>query len=256
MAHTHTEAPPAQAQARPSRLGGAAAGLALAAAAGLFAYGIGTSEPLWVVAVLGALSFVGLLTLFAARSASCMSAGCPASGRSSSAIIDAVADACVVTDRRGRVIYANAPYRALVHGHGRRLVGIENLYAGYPDIAERVYRLAQAARDGQQAAEEFRLNPGSGAAGARPTGRCGCWCRSPGSRPGLGQRYTLWRHSDVTADRERQEAAFAKLQFIISYLDRAPAGFFSTTARGESPTSTPLWPTGSGSILPAPPTAA
>jgi two-component system, cell cycle sensor histidine kinase and response regulator CckA len=50
---------------------------------------------------------------------------------------------------------------------------------------------------------------------------------------GLGQRYTLWRHSDVTADRERQEAAFAKLQFIISYLDRAPAGFFSTTAEGE-----------------------
>ena len=66
MAHTRTEAPPA-ASRRDFRIWVALAlGLALAAAAGLFAYGIGTSEPLWVVVVLAALSFVGLATLFAA----------------------------------------------------------------------------------------------------------------------------------------------------------------------------------------------
>jgi two-component system, cell cycle sensor histidine kinase and response regulator CckA len=233
MAHTHTEAPPAQAR-RDHRVWLALLlALVLAAAAGLFAYGIGTSEPLWVVAVLGALSFVGLLTLFGALVGFVHVGRLPGQRAFFESIIDAVADACVVTDRRGRVIYANAPYRALVHGHGRRLVGIENLYAGYPDIAERVYRLAQAARDGQPAAEEFRLNPGSGAAGARADRPVWVLVSVDRVQTGAGEPHTLWRHRDVTADRERQEAAFAKLQFIISYLDRAPAGFFSTDARGS-----------------------
>jgi two-component system, cell cycle sensor histidine kinase and response regulator CckA len=237
MVDTHTEAAPARPR-RDHRIWVALVlALVLAAAAGLFAYGIGTSEPLWVVIVLAALSFVGLGTLFAALLGFVHVGRLPSQRAFYDAIIDSVADACVVTDWRGRVVYANAPYRALLQGHGfqgqGRLVGIENLYAGYPDIAERVYRLAQAARDGRPAAEEFRLNPGSGAAGAltdRPV-----WVLVSVSQveTGLGQRYTLWRHSDVTADRERQEAAFAKLQFIISYLDRAPAGFFSTTAEGE-----------------------
>jgi two-component system, cell cycle sensor histidine kinase and response regulator CckA len=232
MAHTHTEASPAPAR-RDWRVWVALLlALVLAAAAGLFARGIGTAEPLWVLGVLGALSFVGLLTLFGALIGMVHVGRLPGQRAFYESIIDAVADSCVVTDRRGRVIYANAPYRALVHGHGRRLVGIENLYAGYPDIAERVYRLAQAARDGTRAAEEFRLNPGSGAAGARADRPVWVQVSVDHVEAGSGEPHTLWRHRDVTADRERQEAAFAKLQFIISYLDRAPAGFFSTDAQG------------------------
>jgi two-component system, cell cycle sensor histidine kinase and response regulator CckA len=232
MAQTHTEAPPAPAR-RDWRVWVALLlALVLAAAAGLFARGIGAAEPLWVVGVLGALSFVGLLTLFGALVGLVHVGRLPGQRAFYESIIDAVADSCVVTDRRGRVIYANAPYRALVHGHGRRLVGIENLYAGYPDIAERVYRLAQAARDGERAAEEFRLNPGSGAAGARADRPVWVLVSVDRVETGGGEPHTLWRHRDVTADRERQEAAFAKLQFLISYLDRAPAGFFSTDARG------------------------
>jgi two-component system, cell cycle sensor histidine kinase and response regulator CckA len=232
MAHTHTDAPPA-APKRDLRMWVALAlALVLAAAAGLFAYGIGASEPAWVVLVLAGLSFIGLGTLFAALVGFVHVGRLPSQRAFFDAIIDSVGDACVITDRSGRVIYANAPYRVLARAHGR-LVGLENVYAGYPDIAERVYRLAQAARDGRPAAEEFRLNPGSGAAGARPDRPVWVMVSVCQVETGLGQRYTLWRHSDVTADRERQEAAFAKLQFIISYLDRAPAGFFSTSAEGE-----------------------
>jgi two-component system, cell cycle sensor histidine kinase and response regulator CckA len=83
-----------------------------------------------------------------------------------------------------------------------------------------------------RAAEEFRLNPGSGAAGARADRPVWVLVSVDRVETGSGEPHTLWRHRDVTADRERQEAAFAKLQFIISYLDRAPAGFFSTDARG------------------------
>ena len=232
MAHTQTGAPPVHTR-RDHRLWGALAlALVLAVAAGLFAYGIGTREPRWVVVVMAALSLVGLVTLFAAMLGFVHVGRLPSQPAFFEAIIDSVADACVVTDGRGRVIYANAPYRRMVQGHGR-LVGIENLYAGYPDIAERVYRLALAARDGRPAAEEFRLNPGSGAAGADPDRPVWVMVSVSQVEIGQGQRYTLWRHSDVTGDREHQETAFAKLQFIISYLDRAPAGFFSTTAEGE-----------------------
>ena len=49
----------------------------------------------------------------------------------------------------------------------------------------------------------------------------------------LGQSYSLWRIADITADRRKQETAFSHLQYIISYLDRAPAGFFSAEADGR-----------------------
>jgi two-component system cell cycle sensor histidine kinase/response regulator CckA len=38
---------------------------------------------------------------------------------------------------------------------------------------------------------------------------------------------------DVSEDRARQEQAFSRLQFIITYLDTAPAGFFSTLGDGH-----------------------
>ena len=43
----------------------------------------------------------------------------------------------------------------------------------------------------------------------------------------------LWRHQDISADRAKQEGAFAHLQYIINYLDQAPAGFFSADADGH-----------------------
>ena len=38
---------------------------------------------------------------------------------------------------------------------------------------------------------------------------------------------------DITADRSHQEQAFSRLQFIITYLDHAPVGFFSTLPNGK-----------------------
>ena len=77
-------------------------------------------------------------------------------------------DAFAVTDSRGRVVHANAAYRALLAEAGvKRLVGVENLYAGHPEISDRIYRLAQAARGRVPAQEEFRLAPGSAAAGSK-----------------------------------------------------------------------------------------
>jgi two-component system cell cycle sensor histidine kinase/response regulator CckA len=149
-------------------------------------------------------------------------------------LLDAVADPCVVTDSRGRVVYTNEPYRQLLSAAGlNRLIGVENLYAGYPDVADKVYRLSQAAREGSAAHEEFRLSAGSAAALARQEKPA--WIRAQIRPVGLptGQIYTLWRLIDLTDDRARQEEAFGHLQYIINYLDHAPAGFFSTAPSGE-----------------------
>ncbi len=149
-------------------------------------------------------------------------------------IVDAIADPCVVTDSRGRVVYTNEPYRQLLSAAGQsRLIGVENLFAGYPDVADKVYRLSQAAREGRAAHEEFRLSPGSAAALARQDRPA--WIRAqirPVSLP-TGPIHTLWRLIDLTDDRARQEEAFGHLQYIINYLDHAPAGFFSTAPGGE-----------------------
>jgi two-component system cell cycle sensor histidine kinase/response regulator CckA len=149
-------------------------------------------------------------------------------------VVDAIADPCVVTDSRGRVVYINEPYRQLLSTAGQsRLIGVENLFAGYPDVADKVYRLSQAAREGKAAHEEFRLSPGSAAALARQDRPA--WIRvqiRPVSQP-TGPVHTLWRLIDLTDDRARQEEAFGHLQYIINYLDHAPAGFFSTAPDGE-----------------------
>ncbi len=149
-------------------------------------------------------------------------------------LADAVDDAFVVTDRRGRVVQANERYHALLAEAGlKRVVGVENLYAGRPEISDRIYRLAQAARTRAAAYEEFRLASGSAAAGGKADRSV--WYRVSVApiAASLGQTYSLWRLTDVSADRLKQENALSRLQYIIGYLDHAPAGFFSTEADGR-----------------------
>ena len=188
----------------------------------------------WILIAGAILSFFGLIALFGFI-AGVIHIG---SGEKDKAFFDGLADAlgeaCVVTDARGRAVYANAAYLKLAGQAGMsRLVGIENIYSGHPDISERIYRLAQAARSGAAAVEEFRIEAGSAAAGARPDQAV--WVRITVApiEAGTGKDHTLWRQQDISADRARQERAFAHLQYIINYLDQAPAGFFSAEADGR-----------------------
>lgn len=181
-----------------------------------------------VFALAGLVAIVGLLTGFAHLGRA------PKQRVFFDSLMDNLGEACVVTDKRGRVIYSNLLYRDMLEETGiARLVGFENLYAGYPDIADKIYRLSQSAKAGETGIEEFRLSKGSSASGAnanRPT-----WVRISVAQVGrrLGQTYALWRYRDISETRAEQESAFSHLQYIINYLDHAPAGFFSTRADGE-----------------------
>jgi two-component system, cell cycle sensor histidine kinase and response regulator CckA len=219
---------------RGKSLAAAVASVCAVLAVALLSRWIGGQFTSWPLIGLAFLAFLGLILLLGALAGFIHIGSTPRQRAFFDGLGDAIDEAFVVTDSRGRVIYANQPYRALLSQESRgKTVGIENLYSGHPDISDRIYRLAQAARDRRQGSEEFRLAAGSSAAGAKADEPS--WIRITVApiAASLGQVYALWRLRDVSLDRQRQESAFARLQFIISYLDHAPAGFFSTDADGR-----------------------
>jgi two-component system, cell cycle sensor histidine kinase and response regulator CckA len=238
-----SEASSKQAEVKVAPLAGARRGwpmlslalaILLAVATAVTAWYLRGVIPVWLLAVGAALAFLGLIVLFG------LLAGIVHIGPGDrgvaffSGLMDATSDACVVTDARGRAVYGNAAYLKLLSAAGlARLVGIENLYAGYPEISQHIYRLSQSVRERRAAVEEIRLNAGSSAAGAKADEPV--WIRigvSPIEGEGAAG-HSLWRHQDITSDRVKQENAFAHLQYIINYLDQAPAGFFSADADGR-----------------------
>ncbi|MEM7427162.1 MAG: response regulator [Pseudomonadota bacterium] len=206
----------------------------LAAATGLLVFRYQSAAPPWLLGVAAVLAFCGLFALLG------WIGGVVHFGRTSKQItflegvLNGLGDPAVVTDLRGRVVFANGRYVALSSGAERsRMAGVENLFAGYPEVAGRIYRLAQAAKQGTASKEDFRLEAGSAAPGARIDSPS--WHTifvEPVLQNGK-QTHTLWRLTDNTDARIEQETAFEKLQYIIRYLDEAPAGFFSADAQGS-----------------------
>jgi two-component system, cell cycle sensor histidine kinase and response regulator CckA len=205
-----------------------AAGL-VAAAAGLML--VGRKEAgFYVMSLLAALGVVGVFSLFA------LAAGVlrvSARGTTSSLlenVLENAHDGIVVTDVSGRVLYANAAYRAFPGASGPEDVRpVERVFVGDPDVSEAVYRLLKAAQDGRRLQEEVRI------AGVR--GEPARWLRlrvRPLAAEDDGKRTSsVWTVADVTRDRERQENVFQELQHAIDYLDHAPAGFFSVDGNGD-----------------------
>ena len=148
------------------------------------------------------------------------------------AMADATGDAMVVADGKGRLLHANTAFVALAAKAGQaRLAGMDVLFAGYPDFAEPIYQLAQAAASAREMSRDVRLPANSSVPGASPEGAR--WIRLSVSPLPQGEGRVLWRMTDITADRLGQETAFARLQYIITYLDHAPAGFFSLLPDGR-----------------------
>jgi two-component system, cell cycle sensor histidine kinase and response regulator CckA len=203
-----------------------AAGL-IAAAAGLML--VGGSYVMFLLAVLG---MIGVFSLFALAAGVLRLSGREASVSMLDHVFEHSQEGIVVTDAAGRVLYANAAYRALAGATGMRDVRpVERVFVSNPDVSEVIYRLLKAGREGRSLQEEVRV--------ASPCGEPARWLRlrvrplgSAGDSAALSKA-TVWTISDVTRDRERQENVFQELQHAIDYLDHAPAGFFSVDGNGD-----------------------
>jgi len=197
------------------------------AAVGLLLVGRGYAAP-YILVLLAFLATVGVFSLFALATGILRVTGKETDNPVLKSVADEAVDGLLVTDRRGRVIYANAAYLALTEADGTNDVRpVERVFIGDPDVSEAVYRLLKAAREGRIAQEEVRV------AGLK--GRPVHWLRLRVRplRSGGDSGLTLWVVIDVTRDRERQENIFQELQHAIDYLDHAPAGFFSVDGNGD-----------------------
>jgi two-component system, cell cycle sensor histidine kinase and response regulator CckA len=208
--------------------------LAVAVGLGYVAWVLqGAAKP-WMLAAGAGFSFLGLVAVFGWLSGLLKLASGDSERHFFDSLLDAISDACVVTDAKGRAIYANAPYLKLASRAGvSRLVGFDVLYSGHTEFAEPVYQLAQAARDGIALHRDVRLGAGAIVPGA--SAERASWLRlsvAPLTYNAKGGR-VVWRLIDISDDRSHQESAFTRLQFIITYLDHAPVGFFSVLPSGR-----------------------
>lgn len=194
---------------------------------------IAPAHSFWIFVTGGILAVIGLLALLGYLSGLVRLGG----ASNDRAFLDGVADALghplVVTDDSGRAVYANSAYLALAKKTGSgRLVGMDVLFTPYAEFSAPIYQLAQAVKEGRSEMRELRVAPGSAApcaAADRPV-----WIRlSAKPAPNQGEALRLWQLEDISEERARQEQAFSRLQFIITYLDSAPAGFFSTLSDGH-----------------------
>ncbi|MEO6607571.1 MAG: response regulator [Aestuariivirga sp.] len=206
----------------------------LAVAVGALAYRVQGLYQLPLLAAAALLSFFGLCFAFFWLAGVIKFAGSDSERQFFDIVSDGLSDAILVTDEKGRGLFANGPYLKLVSmAGGSRLVGFDVLYSGYTDVAVPVYQLAQSANEGKAASREVRLAPGARIPGAS-SGQAR-WIRLSVAPLASNVRggTTLWRYSDVTAERVDQEAVFVRLQHIVTYLDNAPVGFFSSQPNGK-----------------------
>lgn len=150
------------------------------------------------------------------------------------AFLNSHPDGTLITDDKGRIVYANAAYGALTGARkATEVQTLETLLSRHRESNEALYRLVNGLREGREGREEFRLlravGPGS-SAGAH-------WYRLKARlltpEESDGKPLQIWQIIDITAEREDQERFFKELQNAIDYLDHAPAGFFSAGRKGE-----------------------
>jgi two-component system cell cycle sensor histidine kinase/response regulator CckA len=194
-----------------------------------------------VLGLLGVLSLIGIFFLVSAVIGFVQVVPQSSADPLARAFMDSQEEGTLITDRKGRVIYANRAYADLTGAtRAADVQPLEALLSRNKESAEAVYRLSNLLREGRGGQEEFRLmrplNPAAGTdysgngSGAR-------WYRLKAghlSAPeGAGESWLAWRLADITGERENQERFFKDLQHAIDYLDHAPAGFFSAGRKGE-----------------------
>ncbi|MBS3649550.1 response regulator [Pseudaminobacter sp. 19-2017] len=181
----------------------------------------------FLLGMLGVLAMTGVGFLFAAAIGFVQIASRSTTDELSKSFIDSLDHGLLVTDPKGRIIYANRAYAEMTGANSASDVRtVESLLSDVPEAADTIYRLASGIRDGQAGAGEFRM-----ARSIRPGAESGPrWYRVQARTfkiPGERQPLFAWKLADISRERAEQERFFLDLQQAIDHLDHAPAGFFA-----------------------------
>jgi two-component system cell cycle sensor histidine kinase/response regulator CckA len=187
----------------------------------------------FLLGMLGVLAMIGVGYLFATAIGFVQIAPRSTTDELSKALVDSMAQGLIVTDTKGRVIYANRAYADMTGATGVADVKtVDGLLSDSAEASPVVARLSGALRDGEPADGEFRLGQAI-RPGSEPGAR---WYRVRARTFAVpGQRMPLqaWQIADISKERAEQERFFLDLQTAIDHLDHAPAGFFSADADGR-----------------------
>ncbi|CDM57932.1 MULTISPECIES: cell cycle histidine kinase CckA [Rhizobium] len=188
-----------------------------------------------VLGVLGVLAMVGIFFLVSSVIGFIEVMPQRQSDSLARAFLNSHPDGSLITDEKGRIVYANAAYGELTGARkSTEVQTLEALLSRHRESNEALYRLSNGLREGREGSEEFRLlrslGPSTNGAGAH-------WyrlkARSLHSEEIGRKPLYIWQISDITSERDDQERFFKELQNAIDYLDHAPAGFFSAGRKGE-----------------------
>ncbi|MER8885010.1 cell cycle histidine kinase CckA [Mesorhizobium sp. M0816] len=187
----------------------------------------------FLLGMLGVLAMIGVGFLFATAIGFVHITPRSTSDELSKAFVDSMSQGLLVTDTKGRIIYANRTYADMTGAESAAdLKTVEGLLSDVPEASVTIYRLASGLRDGQPGDGEFRLAQ-SIRPGAEPGAR---WYRVRArafSVPGQRLPMLAWQLADISRERAEQERFFLDLQKAIDHLDHAPAGFFSADQEGR-----------------------
>lgn len=201
----------------------------IAAATLFFVFGDRLGEA-FRLGLLGIFAMVGIFYLFASVIGIIRIAPRSTNNEMSRVLLDSASEGTLVSDSRGRIIYANKAYADICGAAGPDEVrALATVLSSHPEAYETSERMAQASQEGRSALEEIRLSKGL----ARGTANKSVWYRLKSNAlrlPEMGQKLTLWQISDISNERAEQERFFLDLQLAIDHLDHAPAGFFSANA--------------------------
>lgn len=187
----------------------------------------------FLLGMLGVLAMIGVGYLFATAIGFVQIAPRSSSDELSKALVDSMGQGLVVTDAKGRIVYANRAYADMTGATSASDVKtVEGLLSDVPEASPIVYALASGLKDGQAGDGEFRLSQAI-RPGAEPGAR---WYRvsvRPFKIPSQRQPLRAWHLADISQERAEQERFFLDLQKAIDHLDHAPAGFFSADQEGR-----------------------
>lgn len=208
-----------------ARTGGGIAFVAVTLAGSLAALGVlssGSSEPL-LLTIMAFLATLGVFFLFGLAAGHIHIAEQSADSDLFWALARSLDDGLCVTTLDGRRLYANRAFDQLVGpGEYDQSSALESLFAGEPQAAEALFRLARAAGRGENRTEEFRLKS---VAGGQRQSR---WYRLSVARLDGGRSddepLVLWRMIDVTDERRREAETLRALEATLGYYETLPLG--------------------------------